>query len=290
MALSDVFGASFIVSLAICCILVGAVSFLFYNKLQQQSAKISAIMDLTTTLVAEVNVMKNNPSMASTFGMGGIPPAFIPEDTSIHAVKMDIPSMKSSLDPLIEVSEDGDNLSEDEDSESSEDIEDIEELQSDDNEEGDEDDGEEEEEEDEEDEDEEDEDEDEEDEDEDEDIEEIDVDDSAKLNIEDIDEEDSDLGIDVSNLNFEKHAEIHDVISDDKRIIDVGEEIISEINPIPTSSETVAQSKIINIMEPDVTDYGKYTVAELRKIAIARGIIEDGEKPKKTRLIELLSA
>ena len=43
-------------------------------------------------------------------------------------------------------------------------------------------------------------------------------------------------------------------------------------------------------MEPDVTDYGKYTVAELRKIAIARGIIEDGEKPKKTRLIELLSA
>ena len=50
------------------------------------------------------------------------------------------------------------------------------------------------------------------------------------------------------------------------------------------------ESKIINIMEPDVTDYGKYTVSELRKIAIARGIIEDGEKPKKTRLIELLSA
>ena len=276
MGLSDVFGASFIVTLAICCILVGAVSFLLYNKIQQQSAKISAIMDLTTTLVAEVNVMKNNPSMASMFGgMGGMPPAFIPQETSIHAVKMDIPSVKSSLDPLIEVSEDGDELSESESE--SEDVEDVEENQSDDNEDEDED------EEDDEEDDEEEDDEEENDE------EELDIE-QLDITSEELKDDASDLGIDISNLNFEKHAEIHDVISSDKRIIEVGEEIISEINPIPTSSDTVAESKIINIMEPDVTDYGKYTVAELRKIAIARGIIEDGEKPKKTRLIELLSA
>ena len=129
MGLSDVFGPTFIVSLAICCILVGAVSFLFYNKLQQQSAKISAIMDLTTTLVAEVNVMKNSPPMASMMGgMGGMPPAFIPQETNIHAVKMDIPDVKSSLDPLIEVSEDGDGLSETDD-EDDEDVEDVEEMQ-----------------------------------------------------------------------------------------------------------------------------------------------------------------
>ena len=58
MAIKELVSLPFLVSIVITCVLVAAVSFLFYNKIQQQSAKISAIMDLTTTLVAEVNGLK----------------------------------------------------------------------------------------------------------------------------------------------------------------------------------------------------------------------------------------
>lgn len=112
MALSEVFSFSFILSLAITCILVGAVSFLFYNKLQQQTAKISAIMDLTTTIVTELNAIKMREGM--------VKPTTVPLDSNIHSVKMDLPVVNSNLEPLIEVSDDENKNSDSEDDSESE--------------------------------------------------------------------------------------------------------------------------------------------------------------------------
>jgi hypothetical protein len=278
MAIQELVSIPFLVSIVITCVLVAAVSFLFYNKMQQQSAKISAIMDLTTTLVSEVNSLKSSEH-AGIGGRGGVEsnsqgntleePTGLMND--IHKVDMKVPFMTGGidvLDPLIDVSEDEEGESSDEVESNTDTIDDDTDG---DNEEDDED------EEDEED------DEDEEDEEDDEDenrVVELDSDDASDKkfsNIADIDEDEvleveelqddtSDLGIDLTNLNFEKFAE--------------------EDEEMGLKSE----SKVIEIGEQDVTDYSKYTVAELRKVAFSRGLIGDNEKPNKNKLIKMLSA
>jgi len=278
MAIQELVSIPFLLSIVITCVLVAAVSFLFYNKMQQQSAKISAIMDLTTTLVSEVNSLKSSEH-AGIGGRGGVEsnsqgntleePTGLMND--IHKVDMKVPFMTGGidvLDPLIDVSEDEEGESSDEVESNTDTIDDDTDG---DNEEDDED------EEDEED------DEDEEDEEDDEDenrVVELDSDDASDKkfsNIADIDEDEvleveelqddtSDLGIDLTNLNFEKFAE--------------------EDEEMGLKSE----SKVIEIGEQDVTDYSKYTVAELRKVAFSRGLIGDNEKPNKNKLIKMLSA
>jgi hypothetical protein len=279
MAIQELVSIPFLVSIVITCVLVAAVSFLFYNKMQQQSAKISAIMDLTTTLVSEVNSIKSSEH-AGIGGRGGVEsnsqgntleePTGLMND--IHKVDMKVPFMTGGmdvLDPLIDVSED-------EEAESSDEVESNTETSDDDT------DGDGDAEEDEEEEDEEDEDDDEEEEDDDNEnrVVELDSDEASDKkfsNIADIDEDEvleveelqddaSDLGIDVTNLNFEKFAE--------------------EDEEIRLKSE----SKVIEIGEQDVTDYSKYTVSELRKVAFSRGLIGDNEKPNKNKLIKMLSA
>ena len=235
-------------------------------------------MDLTTTLVSEVNSLKSSEH-AGIGGRGGVEsnsqgntleePTGLMND--IHKVDMKVPFMTGGidvLDPLIDVSEDEEGESSDEVESNTDTIDDDTDG---DNEEDDED------EEDEED------DEDEENEEDDEDenrVVELDSDDASDKkfsNIADIDEDEvleveelqddtSDLGIDLTNLNFEKFAE--------------------EDEEMGLKSE----SKVIEIGEQDVTDYSKYTVAELRKVAFSRGLIGDNEKPNKNKLIKMLSA
>ena len=278
MALSEVFSFSFILSLAITCILVGAVSFLFYNKLQQQTAKISAIMDLTTTIVTELNAIKMREGM--------VKPTTVPLDSNIHSVKMDVPVVNSNLEPLIEVSDDENKNSDSEDDSESEsegegesEGEDECDDESDDEIEG-ESEGESEGECDDEIDDE-------------EDIEEKDEPDNQSMEELQIN---SDLGeLDIKNLNFEKASGFLETDNSSK-VIELNSEALDEITSIPIDDNSVEQddvvndSKIINITEPDNTDYTKYTVNELRNIARARGLIGENEKPKKPKLIDLLSA
>lgn len=276
MALSEVFSFSFILSLAITCILVGAVSFLFYNKLQQQTAKISAIMDLTTTIVTELNAIKMREGM--------VKPTTIPLDSNIHSVKMDVPVVNSNLEPLIEVSDDENKNSDSEDDsereseseyenkgESEDESEDECEDESEDESEGEIDDE----------------------SDDEEDIEEKDEPDNQSMEELQIN---SDLGeLDIKNLNFEKASGFLETDNSSK-VIELNSEALDEITSIPIDDNSVEQddvvndSKIINITEPDNTDYTKYTVNELRNIARARGLIGENEKPKKPKLIDLLSA
>ena len=121
MALSEIFSVPFLLSIVITCILVAAVSFLFYNKLQQQSAKINAIMDLTTTLVSEVNTIKSagpptNITPSNNGGGGDNLEKTVVPGEDVHKIKVNVPYMPlgvDSLDPLIDVSEDDDGESSD---------------------------------------------------------------------------------------------------------------------------------------------------------------------------------
>ena len=114
MALKELVSVPFLVSIVITCVLVAAVSFLFYNKIQQQSAKIGAIMDLTTTLVSEINSLKTTGNRGSGSGELSQPldnntleEEFVGVKDNIHTVNIDVPFMTGAvevLDPLIDVS------------------------------------------------------------------------------------------------------------------------------------------------------------------------------------------
>ena len=287
MALSEIFSVPFLLSIVITCILVAAVSFLFYNKLQQQSAKINAIMDLTTTLVSEVNTIKSvspptNITHNNEGGETNLDKTVVP-DEDIHKIKVNVPYMPlgvDSLDPLIDVSDDdgessdgldsSDNDSDEEEDDSEEDDDSVENGDSDDDGDSEDDD----------------------------DNEEskvkiiqslnsdmlasIDISDNIS-DINDIDEDtprveelsEEDIGIDTTNLDFEKVALEQDI----EELESVSDEDIG----------IKSESKLIEIGEQDLTDYSKYTVTELRKIAFSRGLIGDNEKPTKNKLIKLLS-
>jgi|SaaInlV_150m_DNA_5_1039734.scaffolds.fasta_scaffold01551_4 hypothetical protein len=304
MALKELVSVPFLVSVVITCVLVAAVSFLFYNKIQQQSAKIDAIMDLTTTLVSEINSLKTTGNHGSGSGElyqpldnSTLEEEFVGVKDNIHTVNIDVPFMTGAaevLDPLIDVSEDENGESSDEfesNTESSDESDaSAREDDEDDDDEDDDDD-------DEDDDDEDDDDDDDDDEDDDKDTRQNDI--KIIKSIQDIDEDEEeetgiqvsnlssleevsvdgsdDLGIDVSTLNFESFSSENDGIEGLTSVPD--EEL--DINP---------ESKVIEIGEQDITDYSKFTVTELRKVAFSRGMIGDNEKPNKNKLIKMLSA
>ena len=298
MALKELVSVPFLVSVVITCVLVAAVSFLFYNKIQQQSAKIDAIMDLTTTLVSEINSLKTTGNHGSGSGElyqpldnSTLEEEFVGVKDNIHTVNIDVPFMTGAaevLDPLIDVSEDENGESSDEFESNTESSDESDASAHEDDE----------------DDDAEDDDEDEDDDDDDEDDDEEDDEDTRHndikiiKSIQDIDEDEEetgiqvsnlssleevsvdgsdDLGIDVSTLNFESFSSENDGIEGLTSVPD--EEL--DINP---------ESKVIEIGEQDITDYSKFTVTELRKVAFSRGMIGDNEKPNKNKLIKMLSA
>ena len=292
MALKELVSVPFLVSIVITCVLVAAVSFLFYNKIQQQSAKIGAIMDLTTTLVSEINSLKTTGNRGSGSGELSQPldnntleEEFVGVKDNIHTVNIDVPFMTGAvevLDPLIDVSEDENGESSDEfesNTESSDESDNgapEDDSDKDDSEDDDED------------------------EDDDDDDARDDEDDNIKIikSIADIDEDNEeditqvsnlssleegsaggtdDLGIDLSTLNFEKFSSENDNIEG--------------LTSVPDEELDIqTDSKVIEIGEQDITDYSKFTVTELRKVAFSRGMIGDNEKPNKNKLIKMLSA
>ena len=294
MALKELVSVPFLVSVVITCVLVAAVSFLFYNKIQQQSAKIDAIMDLTTTLVSEINSLKTTGNHGSGSGElyqpldnSTLEEEFVGVKDNIHTVNIDVPFMTGAaevLDPLIDVSEDENGESSDEFESNTESSDESDASAHEDDEDDDAED------------DDEDEDDDDDDEDDDEDTRQNDI--KIIKSIQDIDEDEEetgiqvsnlssleevsvdgsdDLGIDVSTLNFESFSSENDGIEGLTSVPD--EEL--DINP---------ESKVIEIGEQDITDYSKFTVTELRKVAFSRGMIGDNEKPNKNKLIKMLSA
>ena len=299
MALKELVSVPFLVSVVITCVLVAAVSFLFYNKIQQQSAKIDAIMDLTTTLVSEINSLKTTGNHGSGSGElyqpldnSTLEEEFVGVKDNIHTVNIDVPFMTGAvevLDPLIDVSEDENGESSDEFESNTESSDESDNGAPEDDSDKD----------DSEDDDEDDEDDDDEDDD-DEDDARDDEDDNIKIikSIADIDEDNEeditqvsnlssleegsaggtdDLGIDLSTLNFEKFSSENDNIEG--------------LTSVPDEELDIqTDSKVIEIGEQDITDYSKFTVTELRKVAFSRGMIGDNEKPNKNKLIKMLSA
>ena len=288
MALSEIFSVPFLLSIVITCILVAAVSFLFYNKLQQQSAKINAIMDLTTTLVSEVNTIKSagpptNITPSNNGGGGDNLEKTVVPGEDVHKIKVNVPYMPlgvDSLDPLIDVSEDDDGESSDgldsSDEDSDEEADDSEEeSDSDDN-----------------------------DSEEHGDSEEDGDNEDSKVKI--IQSLNSDM---LSNIDISDNiADINDIDEDSPRVEELSEEDIEvdttnldfekvaleqdneELESVPDEDIGIkSESKVIEIGEQDLTDYSKYTVTELRKIAFSRGLIGDNEKPTKNKLIKILS-
>ena len=265
MALSEVFSFSSLVTLAIVCILLASTSFLVYTRLQQQTAKINAVVDLVSSVVGDVTQLKS--ALGNRGGKFPEPPFDVSQHHPLTEIeKTDI------LPSLIEVSDteecddndvDYDNEDDEEEEEDSEDGEEEEEDSEDgEEEEEDSEDGEEEEEEEEEEDDEQ----------------------PSELHIESDDLDKIDIDIpDTFDLKE------HDVLDTSKVIeLDVNIEP-NEITEPPVTSIS-SSSKIINISEGDTTiDYGKLSVGELKKIAVERGLISGSDKVKKTKLIEMLS-
>jgi len=291
MALNELVSVPFLVSIVITCVLVAAVSFLFYNRLHQQTTKITAIMDLMTTLVNEVNSLKVSKSSNEGEECLAQSPGILGE---IHKVNIGTPMPFgiNVLDPLIDVSEDEDEDDDDQDEDEDEDEDDDmddEDDGMDEDEDEDEDDG----------------------DGMDEDEEKVDIRNKSqgngKLNMMDISiigfnlknsigdntigeseqiEElsDDEIDIDVANLNFEEFAEEH---SHDDRKNELS--LLSAAMTQAACANIKSESKIIEIGEQDVTDYTKYTTSELRKIAFSRGLIGDNDKSAKNKLIKLIS-
>ena len=255
--MSEVFNFSFVLTLAITMILVGAISFILYNKIEQQSIKMKAMMDLVTSVVAEVNTLKD------TIGVVGdgdleIPPlngssnwndtdktpenvTLTPEDVAM----MNVGNFDSESN-LIDVS-DGETVEDDEDE------------YDEDEDEGDEEDEEEEEDED---------------EDEDEDDEEDEEDEEELSELQDID---------VTPITIDPHAS-------ESKIINLKEEIIEDVVTDGVVSE--GDSKLLVMPEGDTTiDYTKLTTSELKKMVVEKGLVEESKSKnmKKSKLIEMLS-
>ena len=255
--MSEVFNFSFVLTLAITMILVGAISFILYNKIEQQSIKMKAMMDLVTSVVAEVNTLKDTVGVVGD-GDLEIPPlngssnwndtdkapenvTLTPEDVAM----MNVGNFDSESN-LIDVS-DGETVEDDEDE------------YDEDEDEGDEEDEEEEEDED---------------EDEDEDDEEDEEDEEELSELQDID---------VTPVTI-------DPIASQSKIINLKEEIIEDVVTDGVVSE--GDSKLLVMPEGDTTiDYTKLTTSELKKMVVEKGLVEESKSKnmKKSKLIEMLS-
>jgi len=258
--MSEIFNFSFVLTLAITMVLVGAISFILYNKIEQQSVKMKAMMDLVTSVVSEVNNLKTGS------GDLDIPPLDgnwneTNDDTrenitlSSDDVAMMNVEMLNSDSKLIDVSDGENNYEEDDDE-----VDSDEEGDSDD-----EDDDEDEEEEEEED-------------DEDDDDEDDDEDDD---NEEDVDEEDENKKMENEDI---KDSE------PESKIISLKDELIEEVDIDGVIND--GDSKILVIPEGDTTiDYTKLTTSELKKLAVEKGLINESKSKnmKKNKLVEMLS-
>jgi cobalamin biosynthesis protein CobT len=262
--MSEIFNFSFVLTLAITMVLVGAISFILYNKIEQQSVKMKAMMDLVTSVVSEVNTLKTGsgdldiPPLDGNWNETNDDINDIRENITLSSddVAMMNVEMLNSDSKLIDVSDGENNYEEDDDEVDSDDEDDSDDEEEEDEEE----DEDEEEEEDDDDEDEEDEDED---------------------NEEDGDEE---------NENKMMENEDNKDNEPESKIISLKDELIEELDIDGVIND--GDSKILVIPEGDTTiDYTKLTTSELKKLAVEKGLVNEtkSKNMKKNKLVEMLS-
>ena len=115
MALSDIFTVPFLVSLGITLLLVGLLGMFFVQRLQEQNHKMASMLGLVSTMAEELNFIRGRLQMMSYVPQsnGGAP---ISQQQAVF-------SQSSDADNLIPVS-DGDDDSDSEDGDDSEESED----------------------------------------------------------------------------------------------------------------------------------------------------------------------
>ena len=140
--MEGMFSFSFMLTIAITCIIVATTSFLLFNRLQQYAIQLDAMMDLVTTVVDEVNKIKDHVGIPVSTVMKGtheINKIVECENGVCESVKCEIkkiPGLQESARGLINVS---DNEDEDEDSDEEDEDDEEEEEEEDESEEEDED-------------------------------------------------------------------------------------------------------------------------------------------------------
>jgi hypothetical protein len=314
MSISDIFNASFILTLGITCALVIAVGVILYNKIQQQGEKVAAVMELSTVLAQEVqshdrmlkvlsmrfdsytrqnednktyppgnvHTVNMNTNLSNPLGENGKVELI---DVSDGEEPHDIKTVRNKqlnniiMNPMYSNIEDIDENSDSNDSDISSDNDNNEIERREEDEEDSSSDDEESDEEDEEDEDEDDDDE--------------DDNDNEQIEIEDINSIMTSQAI-VLNENISDIEELPDVSNDtenNKRIINLDIDSITELGDISANGDHLEEheSKIITINEGEtIIDYKKLTVNELRKLALDKGLIQHSHKIKKEKLIDIL--
>ena len=247
--MEGMFSFSFMLTIAITCIIVATTSFLLFNRLQQYAIQLDAMMDLVTTVVDEVNKIKGHvgiPLSTDFVGTHEINKIVECENGVCESVKCEIkkiPGLQESARGLINVSdnedeeEDEDSDEEDEDEDSDEEDEEDQEDEEDEQEEEDES----------------------EDEDEDSDNDEV-----EEINI-------TPLPLDIKDISN----------------IDVDGSVVDTVLSGPDTDVTT--TKIIDIDEGDTTlDFKKLTASELKQLALEKNLIDPEHKSKKFSKKELV--
>ena len=303
MALADVFFTpSILITLAICLILISALGLFFIQKMNQQNHKLNTMFDLVSTLAQEVNSMKNLPPSSMNENME-MPTQHIPmggdmlqdDDIDVRKVNMIHVSDGEGDDSDSVNDEDSDDIDDSDDEDETDDSDDdktdnviINMHHDNGNDEDDSDD---------------------EDEDEDEDDESDDEDDSDDEEEEQENEtseiriidqfnqigNDEQIQAQINDTDLSvSHAEeglqdlsIEPLVGDLSELEQMeGEDLASTQENLEDISLSSNGVKSLDI----VADYKKTSIAKLRDIVVAKGIVSDPSKLKKNELLKLLDA
>jgi len=115
MALSDIFTVPFLVSLGITLLLVGLLGMFFVQRLQEQNHKMASMLGLISTMAEELNFIRGRLQMMSYVPQTGGPPLSQQQPTFLSTTESD---------NLIPVSDGEDNSDDEEDSEEEDDSDD----------------------------------------------------------------------------------------------------------------------------------------------------------------------
>jgi hypothetical protein len=271
MGITEIFSTSFLICLAICLILIGALFMYFNQKLNEQNHKITSMFDLVSTMAEEVNSAKQYVQLV--MNKVGLPmntpmPILMNNNVNSQPALYNGGSINKENSNLIAISEDEHEDEEDEDEDEEEDDEEDEE---DDDEDDDEDDEESSESEDEDDK-----------EDESKNEDDTDNESYSGLNFEMVANEAEELDVsDIKNLktiniNFKSENLENDQENDQDN---------EPENDIEIESEDLTD---LNVKNVEVLDYKKLSLNKLRSIVTEKGIITDASKLKKNDLLKLL--
>jgi hypothetical protein len=282
MAITDIFTIPTLISLGITLLLVGLVAMFFMQRLNEQNHKFASMLGLVTTMADELNYIRSRMQISQTGGR--------------HFQNISANSASNNLDekPLIDVSEDEEDVCEDDDDESvasldddddesvaSLDDESVESLDDEDDEE----------------------------EFKESNIKKIDMGETldTKFHCETLGEEDNDepeeiqseeLEGDLESLNDDLEEDL-DVDESDGNVVatatetethaDVNEEIINLSN-----AEFIKSIDISNLEEShkdnESFDYKKMSLPKLKSLVVEKGLATDSSKLKKNELLKLLES